>query len=118
LLDCLQPEAPVHPERLSHKEGTPESLRGQQNPYRLRAGEDEWHLHPASQYFHKCEAEMSLSFVQRTALVSARDYLLWLVELKGIKAGAVESVRSLIDKAIAEDDASRKCELVTGRKDA
>lgn len=47
-----------------------------------------------------------LPFMARMALVGARDYLLWLVELKGIKAGAVGSVREAIDRAIAEDDAA------------
>ena len=47
-----------------------------------------------------------LPFMTRMALVSARDYLLWLVELKGIKAGAVDVIRKNIDMAIAEDDKS------------
>jgi hypothetical protein len=45
-----------------------------------------------------------LPFMTRTALVSARDYLLWLVEFQGIRKGAVSIVREAIDKAIAEDD--------------
>lgn len=45
-----------------------------------------------------------MTFMQRMALVGARDYLMWLVELQGVRQGAVESVRTLIDKALAEDD--------------